>query len=49
MKTSFSVKKHFEQAFFYVIFFTHLMRCLSLMVNLVAVTTFLLTSSLYRC
>jgi len=43
--------KHFEQAFFYVIFFTHihLMICSSSMVNRIAVTTLLLTSSLHRC
>jgi len=35
-------QKHLKQAFFDVIFFTHthLMRCLSLMVNLIAVMTF---------
>ena len=44
------VKKHLEQAFFYV-FFTHicLMKCLSSMVNIISVTTLLLTSSLHRC
>jgi len=43
IKTLSSVKKHLEQVFFYIIFFTyiHLMRCLLSMVNLnvIAVTT----------
>jgi len=44
-------KKYFEQAYFCVIFFTHihLMRRLSSMVNHIAVTTSLLTSGLHRC
>ena len=44
-------QKHLEQAFFYVIFFTHihLMRRLSSMVNIIAVITLLLTSSLHHC
>ena len=39
-------QKHLEQAIFYIFCFTHihLMRCLSSMVNLIAVTTILLTS-----
>ena len=44
-------QKHREQAFIYVIFFTHiqLRRCLSSVINVIAVTTLLLTSSLHRC
>ena len=50
IKTSSSVKKHLD-AFFYVIVFTHihLMRCLSSMVNLIDVTTLLVTSGLHCC
>ena len=43
---------HLEQTFCYVIFFfskVHLIRCLSSVVNLIAVTTLLLTSGLHRC
>jgi len=43
--------KHLEQAFFYIIFFIHiyLMRCLSSVVSLNAVTALLLTSCLQCC
>jgi len=44
-------QKHLEQAFLYAFFFTriHLMRCLSSMVNLIAITKHLLSFGLHRC
>jgi len=42
-------QKHFKQAFFCVFFHIYLMRRLSSMVNLIAVTTLLVTSGLHRC
>jgi len=51
IKTLSFVKKILSKRFLYVIFFTHihLTRCLSSMVNLIAVTTLLLTSGLHCC
>ena len=49
-KTSSSVKNILGKLFFYEFLFTHmhLVRCLSSIVNLIAVTTFWLTSGLHR-